>query len=162
MNDFTNPLDNVQIASPCSSDWNQMYGDQRKRFCSECSLNVYNLSDMTREEAENFLLMSEGRVCVQIFRRNDGTLLTQNCPTGSRVWKNRVSKTVTAALSLCIAFVAGTGLKLATDSLYFKSQTKPAPAKADKDKISFTITRGILANLVDVKSAILRDRGGSE
>ena len=41
---FDNPLDNVRVASPCSVDWNEMIGDNRKRFCGDCKLNVYNLS----------------------------------------------------------------------------------------------------------------------
>ncbi len=42
MNKFTNPLSNIKIASPCSQDWNEMIGTERKRFCGECKLNVYN------------------------------------------------------------------------------------------------------------------------
>lgn len=45
MKNFNNPLDNIHIASPCSADWSEMYGDNRKRFCGDCKLNVYNLSD---------------------------------------------------------------------------------------------------------------------
>lgn len=43
MQHYTNPLDSVRIASPCSSDWNAMYGNERMRFCSECKLNVYKV-----------------------------------------------------------------------------------------------------------------------
>jgi len=52
MKKFTNPLDNVRVASRCSADWNEMYGSERKCFCADCKLNVYNLSDMTRDQAE--------------------------------------------------------------------------------------------------------------
>ena len=82
MNKYTNPLNSVRIASPCSADWNKMYGSERKRYCSECKLNVYNLSDMSQREAENFLINSEGRVCLRVFRRKDGTVLTKDCPVG--------------------------------------------------------------------------------
>src|SRR5215213_10800265 len=97
---FTNPLDNIRIASPCRSDWNEMYGDDRTRFCGECKLNVYNLSGMNRSEAEALLMNSEGRVCVRFFRRNDGTVLTKDCPVGWRALKKRVSTTATAIASL--------------------------------------------------------------
>src|SRR5215203_1323661 len=62
MHKFTNPLDKIKIASPCGADWNEMRGDNRRRYCTMCKLNVYNLSGMTQTEAESFLINSEGRV----------------------------------------------------------------------------------------------------
>ncbi|MEK7725310.1 MAG: hypothetical protein AAB336_13230, partial [Acidobacteriota bacterium] len=61
MNKFTNPLDNIRIASPCSADWNEMVGNERQKFCGSCQKNVYNLSGMTKDEAENLLMNAEGR-----------------------------------------------------------------------------------------------------
>jgi hypothetical protein len=107
MKKFTNPLDNIRVASPCPADWNEMLGDGRKRFCSQCSLNVYNLSGMTRDEAENLLLTSEGRVCVRFYRRADGTVLTKDCPVGWQAVKRRVSRTATAFVSLCAGIFTG-------------------------------------------------------
>ena len=51
------PLDRVKIAAPCSAEWDQMFSFQgeRFRFCSQCNLNVYNLSGMTRREAESLI-----------------------------------------------------------------------------------------------------------
>ena len=97
---FTNPLENITIASPCSADWNEMVGNNRQRHCAECQLNVYNLSGMTRREAENLLVNAEGRVCVRYFRRADGSVLTKDCPVGWKAFKRRVSKTATAFASV--------------------------------------------------------------
>jgi hypothetical protein len=110
MRKFTNPLDNIHIASPCKADWNAMTGDERKRHCAECKLNVYNLSGMTRTEAENFLINSEGRVCVRFYRRADGSVLTKDCPVGWQAFKQRVSKTAAAFASLVFGVVSGLGL----------------------------------------------------
>lgn len=107
MKRFTNPLDNIRVASPCPANWDQMPGDERKRFCSQCSLNVYNLSGMTRDEAENLLLTSEGRVCIRFYRRADGTILTKDCPVGWQAVKRRVSRAATAVVSLCAGIFAG-------------------------------------------------------
>ena len=107
MRKFTNPLDNIHVASPCPANWNEMYGNERKRFCGDCKLNVYNLSDMTRQEAENLLLNSEGRLCVRFFRRADGTVLTKNCPVGWQAVKRRVSRVATAAFSVVAGFLGG-------------------------------------------------------
>lgn len=107
MRQFNNPLDNIRIASPCKADWNEMYGDERKRHCGECKLNVYNLSDMTRREAENLLINSEGRLCVRFYRRTDGTVLTKNCPVGWQAVKQRVSRVATAAFSMIAGLFSG-------------------------------------------------------
>ena len=77
-------LDNVRVASPCSASWDQMEGDEQVRFCRHCDRNVYNLSGMSRQEAEALVRDREGRLCVRFYRRRDGTLLTDNCPVGLR------------------------------------------------------------------------------
>lgn len=79
-------LDRVKIAVPCPAKWEQMYAvdGNRVRFCSQCNLNVYNLSEMSQEQAEAILYKTEGRLCARIYRRSDGTILTQNCPVGLR------------------------------------------------------------------------------
>ncbi len=101
------PLDDLRIASPCSADWDAMFGDERKRFCGQCKLNVYNLSGMTRYDAEHLLRMSEGRVCVRYYRRRDGTILTQNCPVGWASVKQRISVTASALFSVLVGLFAG-------------------------------------------------------
>src|SRR4051812_30175874 len=107
MKNFTNPLDNIRVASPCSANWDEMYGDNRKRFCGECKLNVYNLSGMSRAEAESLLVNSEGNLCVRFYRRNDGTILTQNCPVGWQAVKRRVSGISAAFASMAVALFGG-------------------------------------------------------
>lgn len=79
-----NLLDNVRIAAPCSAPWDQMEGDERVRFCGECKKHVYNLSAMSRREAEALVREREGKMCARIYRRRDGTVLTDNCPVGFR------------------------------------------------------------------------------
>lgn len=107
---FTSPLNNIKVASPCQADWNAMIGDERKRFCGSCKLNVYNLSGMTRTEAEKLLIQSEGRLCVRFYQRADGTVLTKDCPVGWRALKKRISKTAAAFVSLLFGLLAGLGL----------------------------------------------------
>jgi hypothetical protein len=107
MSRFYSPLDNVRIASPCSADWDSMYGDDRKRFCKECKLNVYNLSGMTREDAERLVTNAEGRLCVRFYRRPDGTIITQDCPVGWEKIKHRTRVYATAALSMLMALLTG-------------------------------------------------------
>lgn len=104
---FDSPLSNVKIASPCSADWKEMYGDERKRFCSDCKLNVYNLSGMTKTEAESLILNAEGRLCVRFYQRADGSVITQDCPVGWAGVKHRTRVFATAACSLIMAILTG-------------------------------------------------------
>jgi hypothetical protein len=61
-----------------------MDGDDRVRFCRECSRNVYNLSAMTKREARRVVAEREGRLCVRFYQRRDGTVLTSDCPVGAK------------------------------------------------------------------------------
>lgn len=112
MTRFSSPLDNVRVAAPCTADWNQMSGTERVRFCQQCNLNVYNLSSMTKREAEAFVSNAEGvegRVCICYYRRKDGTILTSNCPVGLRAIKRRLSRTASALVSAVLGLLAGLG-----------------------------------------------------
>lgn len=113
MSKFTNPLNNVSVASPCSQDWNQMIGNERKRYCGDCKLNVYNLSGMTRAEAENLIVNTEGRLCVRFYRRADGSVLTKDCPVGWQAIKRRVSRMAVAVFSLLVGLITGLGFAAA-------------------------------------------------
>lgn len=75
-------LDVIRVATPCHAAWDSMTGDARVRHCGECQKNVYNLSEMSRAEAEALVTKHEGRLCVRFFQRSDGTLLTADCPVG--------------------------------------------------------------------------------
>ena len=107
MSKFDSPLNNIKIASPCSADWNEMYGDDRKRFCGDCKLNVYNLSGMTKDEAESLIMNAEGRLCVRFYKRADGTLITEDCPVGWAKVKHRTKVFATAAFSMLMALLSG-------------------------------------------------------
>lgn len=109
MRRFSNPLSNVKVASPCPADWDRMIGDERVRFCGQCQLNVFNLSAMTRDQAESVIAGAEGRLCVRFYRRKDGSILTQDCPVGLRAIRQRASRIRRAVLSALFGFLAGIG-----------------------------------------------------
>jgi hypothetical protein len=110
MSKFTNPLDQVRVAAPCPADWNRMTGDERVRYCNQCNLHVYNLSGMTKREAETLVTNAEGRLCIRYYRRADGTILTRNCSVGLRALKQRVARRLSAALAAVLSFFTGFGL----------------------------------------------------
>src|SRR4051794_36352150 len=103
-------LDVIDIHSPCSASWDAMRGDDRSRFCGECKLHVYNLSDMTREAAEALVNEREGRLCVRFYRRADGTVLTRDC-SRVRAAMRRTKQLATAMLGAAMcAMLAPFGL----------------------------------------------------
>lgn len=89
-------LDAVQIAAPCKASWDDMVGDEHVRYCGQCEKNVYNLSSLPREEAEALLVAREGSLCVRMFKRADGTVMTSDCPVG--VKKRRRRRAAVAAV----------------------------------------------------------------
>ncbi len=110
MSRFDSPLDNVRVAAPCNADWEQMIGNERARFCAQCNLNVYNLSSMTKSEAESFIARNEGSVCVRFYRRRDGSIITDNCPVGLRAIRRRMSYLARAVASAVLGFCTGIGV----------------------------------------------------
>ncbi|HYH86221.1 MAG TPA: carboxypeptidase-like regulatory domain-containing protein [Pyrinomonadaceae bacterium] len=97
-------LARVRVATPCPASWNKMEGDERVRFCSQCELHVYNLSEMTKQEAESLVAKTEGRLCGRMYRRADGTILTKDCPVGVRALRRRVSRASGAAFAALLSF----------------------------------------------------------
>ena len=99
-------IDHVRIATPCPISWEQMTGDNRVRFCDHCQLNVYNLSALSRVDAEKLITSTEGRLCARLFRREDGTVLTKDCPVGLRALRRRVAKRTAAIFAAIVSLSA--------------------------------------------------------
>ena len=80
-----NFLDEVRVATPCRADWDKMQVQDDNgavRHCQSCRKNVYNLSMMSRAEAQSLIQKHEGEMCVRLARRADGTLISGDCPVG--------------------------------------------------------------------------------
>lgn len=108
-------LDRLYVASPCSADWEAMAGNAQVRFCNQCQLNVYNISAMTRKQAEALIASTEGRLCTKLYRRADGTIITQDCPKGLQAVKRRVSRIASATLSTLLGLFTNQTIGWADD-----------------------------------------------
>jgi hypothetical protein len=126
-------LDDIRIAAPCKASWDDMVGDEHVRFCGQCEKNVYNLSSLSRDEAEALLAAREGKMCVRLYRRADGTVLTEDCPVGARARRRR-----RAALA-----AVGAGL-MATAAALSVSTTGKLPATTMGEP-PVTVTAGAVA-----------------
>jgi len=103
-------LDQVRIAAPCSARWEAMPGGERVRSCEQCGHKVYNLSAMSSEDAAALIREAEGRVCVRLYRRADGSVITQDCPKGLRAVRLRAARTATLAFTSLAAAFGGISL----------------------------------------------------
>jgi hypothetical protein len=105
-------LEQVRIASPCSMRWEDMApveGD-RVRHCGACDLNVYNLSGMSRGEAEALVRARAAtgeRLCAQLLVRADGTVLTRDCPVGLRAARLRIARAFSRLAAAAALFLTG-------------------------------------------------------
>ena len=84
-------LPNLRLGFACKQRWEDMVGDERVRACGGCDRPVFNLSEMTRDEAERVLATRGLTPCVRFYRRPDGTVMTTDCPTGSRPERRRLA-----------------------------------------------------------------------
>ena len=76
-------LDRLAIASPCPLTWDSLTprpDDPRVRDCGQCQHAVYDLRELTRAEAAELVSRDE-RVCVRLYRREDGSVMTRDCPS---------------------------------------------------------------------------------
>ncbi len=98
--------DRAFIEIPCPTSWDNMTGNDSVRFCGQCSLNVYNISSMTDKEAEAVFAKGNNgeRLCARLYRRPDGTVMTDNCPRALRRIRN-ASKWLQTKIVACFGLL---------------------------------------------------------
>ncbi len=104
-------LDRAFVETPCPTTWDKMKGSDSVRFCHLCHLNVYNIANLTDKEAEEVLSKGKegGRVCALLYRRPDGTIVTDNCPRALRKVRDAskwLKAKIIAATTLAISFLS--------------------------------------------------------
>jgi len=120
-------LEKVGVASPCHMSWHAMPGSDRVRFCHACEKNVYDLSAMTRVEAERLVYEREG-LCLRFYRRADGTVMTSDCKVGARSRRTR-RRALAVAVGVGAAIATGGAALFAQVGRYASLPTEsPAPA----------------------------------
>jgi len=149
----TERINRLRIATPCPISWDQMTGDNRVRFCDHCHLSVYNISELTRIEAERLIASTEGRLCARLFQRADGTVLTKDCPVGLRALRRRVAKR-TAAIFAAMISLTGAALgqnSSANSKATCIQQTRITQVKIGPDHTALSVSGTIL----DMNGAII-------
>ena len=147
-------IDRLRIATPCPISWEQMAGDNRVRFCDHCRLNVYNISELSRIEAETLITSTEGRLCARLFRRADGTVLTKDCPVGMRALRRRVVKRTAAIFA---AIVGLSGAAFGQESSSKDKSSGPAQTKISRTNILDQTGTSLSVTVADVNGAVIAD-----
>jgi hypothetical protein len=72
-------LSTLRVVEPCHADWDAMSGDAHARHCEHCRLQVTDLSELTRGEAEDLLARGgpDGRLCVRYTQDAAGAVVTR-------------------------------------------------------------------------------------
>lgn len=112
-------LPNIRMANPCPADWNAMRGDDRVRACATCNKNVYNLSAMTRADAEALIVSKHGDLCAQYWQRADGTIILSDCT----VQLTRRRRTLAAFAA--VTALAGTALAVRASEVPARPEPRP-------------------------------------
>lgn len=131
-------VDQLEIAAPCHAKWEDMVGDERTRFCGQCTKNVYNVTFMTSDEVAHLITATEGRACMRLFRRKDGTVITSDCPVGlaERAYK-RARRMALAAVALVATLSGGLFASLVRPSCDVGSVTPLHERIADQESPGF-------------------------
>ena len=145
-------LEQLQVAKPCPADWDQMTGDDRVRHCDQCDLNVYNLSDMTRRDAETLIQQNEGQMCVQLYKRHDGTVITADCPRGVAAAARRIVRKSFAAAVLVLVMLFGGAWALARH----RSQTPGAANAGSSPIVQFNLIDYLLKLIKPVEPEVIK------
>ena len=147
-------LDRLYVATLCSADWDSMQGNDRVRFCQHCNLNVYNISMMTKAQAESLIASSEERLCTKFYRRIDGTILTKDCPVGLRALGRRVSRVASAAFGVVLSLFTSAGIR---NPVYgSESQDRDTQVKIKTIKVRSQDSRSTLSGTVlDINQAVI-------
>jgi len=122
-----NNVDRLQTVSPCSTDWEQMIGDERRRFCADCGKHVYNLAEMKRTEVEALIAATGGRFCARLVRLPDGRVQTSDDEVVSRPLRLRASRAASVLVSALLS-VSATAAP--------KSPSRPAHLSASSQQAS--------------------------
>jgi hypothetical protein len=145
-----NNIDRLRVASPCPMNWAAMTGDERARYCDLCKLHVYNISEMTRSEVKKLITGTEGRICVRLYKRADGTVLTKDCPVGLRAMRRKVGRiagaSISAIFSFCMSVFGQSSVQID------KSCPSNAKVTIERSQVDRSQLRGVIS---DVNGAVI-------
>ncbi|HMS08988.1 MAG TPA: ankyrin repeat domain-containing protein [Pyrinomonadaceae bacterium] len=149
-------LRKLRVAEPCSENWNEMFGNDRVRFCSHCAKSVNDISAMSPKDALRLVRRSRGNICVRYVENP----LTKEPVIGGRLYQIArrapalAAGVVGATLSLsAMSYAQGQPRTSRTNS---PQSTEPAIAvNIDKEMPSGSGTAVIWGTVTDPSGAVI-------
>jgi hypothetical protein len=97
-----------KLSYVCPIRWNELRGDEREKFCTQCGHRVNNLSAISQVEREALLAKAgTERLCVSFYRRLSGEYVTAESPLTSEERSNIRQLGVAALSAGALALAAG-------------------------------------------------------
>jgi hypothetical protein len=121
-----------------------MAGDNRARHCTSCERTVYNLSALTAEAAADLIAAHEDRICIRLYRRRDGTIITQDCPVGRVERFRKKVRAVIVRAAACLGFLplAGCPIMMGAVDPQRRADSAVKPAHAANDPRAAGVVQG--------------------
>lgn len=118
-------LKEIKIASPCHVTLDKMEDRGKCFYCNDCKLNVYHFSNLNSAEIAILLNENNEKLCIGMFKREDGTVITKDCPLGladlGLVYRQGG---FLKAASFLILVVIGTGITAVMAEGYLRKETQ--------------------------------------
>lgn len=128
------------IKDPCSEDWNSMRIGLKSRFCSSCSKNVMDFTNMKREEILAYLLENRNQqTCGRIYNKQlDFSTEDYIVTINSLSSKHKNSNLSFYLLTIGTLILSGTvqaqsNQKPTTEIIYQQPSGNPATLKQEKE-----------------------------
>lgn len=143
-------LDRIEVKSPFSEIWDEMFGNDEIRFCSHCTKDVHNLSAMTRKTAAELITRSNGRICVRYEKDPSGKII--NMPTKP----TQIALRATFAAGILATSLAITSLTYAqTDQTPKKESVTQNDGREKKASNSNKAVGGMNGAITDPSGALI-------
>jgi|SRR6185295_10695394 len=145
----------LRIATPCPKSWDDLVGNHRVRYCSQCHLNVYNLAEIPRTEVEALIRKKEGRFCGRLYVQPGRKASTRECPAGrDQLVLRRVRNFVAVMLIAAFGWVCRSQAGPVSDQLppWIQDLVKsppPPPPPEDDPTIIFNTGHFVLGEIAD-------------
>lgn len=96
-------MKSIQLAKPCSENWEQMQPHDKNRFCGLCQTHVHDMTALSIKEMEHLLRANKGQLCGRL---SENQLIRYNAAQENQPFFRfaRLTKVLSTLSVLAVAF----------------------------------------------------------